>query len=102
MTPAPMSGRTSLIGLGIGFRLASFLVGGPTVRIVLGLLGFGIRSPGIGRLGIGLFFFGGSSYCCLVLVFEIACQISLTPRHVGAENGSTVAAEFSVRRAARP
>ena len=48
------------------------------------------RGPGLafgwGAL-LGLFFGGGSSYCCWVLIFDIACQISLTPRHVDAENG---------------
>src|SRR5205085_7499916 len=58
------------------------------------LAGFGVQGFPVGfcirrlRFGLSLrVFFGGSSYCCWVWVFEIACQISLTPRHVTAENG---------------
>jgi len=74
--------RGSLIaGLGaVGFVGNS---AGIVSRFEIGVLAVGFRF----RLGIG-FFFGGSSYCCWVLIFEIACQISLTPRHWIAENGS--------------
>src|SRR5579862_1807281 len=71
----------------VRFHIGGFDVSG------LGGSGFGVRSfafaLGAGfavRLDVG-FFGGGSGYCRWVLIVLIACQISLAPRQLTAENG---------------
>ena len=94
LAPAGLSGglvRLAIIGRGcglsgLGFRccLAVTFGGGFSVRFIFGFLG------------------GGSGYCRWVLIVLIACQISLAPRQLTAENGRGWVSGDWLRMAARP
>ena len=88
-------------------RLGALAVGNPGFRR-LSVSRSGLYPPSLGRLWFGglrlgyfLFNWSGIRHSALLLIFQIACQISLAPRHSMAENGSS-SPEASFRRAAIP